>query len=171
MSELREIPPEIRDWIGKTLVEEHTDFEIELGYVATTCASVQNGNPIFWDRSVADSLTQGPIAPPTMLSVWMRPHAWAPDRTEEKLPLEVHFRLKKELELPEAVITGNEMSFGEPVRPGDRLTVRQTLQSISEPKTNRLGTGRYWVIDVEYRNQRGEWVGTDSYNCFGYRRD
>jgi acyl dehydratase len=106
-----------------------------------------------------------------MLSVWLRPHYWAPGRTEERLPLEVHFRLKKVLELPEAIVVGNEISFGEPVRPGDTLRSRQTLRSISEPKTNRLGTGRFWVIDVEYFNQRDEWVGTDSYDCFGYRRD
>ena len=31
-------------------------------------------------RAVADELTGGPIAPPTMLSVWFRPHHWAPGR-------------------------------------------------------------------------------------------
>ena len=33
---------------------------------------------------------------------------------------------------------------------------------MSEEKTTRLGTGRFWVIDVEYRNQRGELVGVES---------
>ena len=28
-----------------------------------------------------------------------------------------------------------------------------------------------WDIDVEYVNQRGEWVGTESYTGYGYRRD
>ena len=79
--------------------------------------------------------------------------------------------MKKKLDLPEAIIASNELSFGEPVRPGDRLRNRQTLRSISDPKTNKLGTGRFWVIDVEYFNQRDEWVGTDSYNCFAYRRN
>jgi acyl dehydratase len=171
MPELREIPDEVRSWIGKTLIEDTGEFEIEPGYIATSCASVENGNPIYWDAGAAQSITNGPIAPPTMLSVWLRPHYWAPGRTEERLPLEVHFRLKKVLDLPEAIIAGNELSFGEPVRPGDTLHARQTLKSISEPKTNKLGTGRFWVIDVEYINQRDEWVGTDSYNCFGYRRD
>jgi acyl dehydratase len=171
MPELLELPDEVRSWIGKTLIEEEAEFEVEMGYIATSCSSVENGNPIFWDPEVSEEITQGPIAPPTMLSVWLRPHHWAPGRTEEHLPLEVHFRLKRELGLPEAIVAGNELSFGEPVRPGDKLRARQTLLSISDPKTNRLGTGRFWVIDVEYSNQRGEWVGTDSYSCFGYRRD
>ena len=41
---------------------------------------------------------------------------------------------------------------------------------VSEEKTTKLGTGRFWVIDVEYRNQKGELVGVESYTGFGYRR-
>ena len=61
--------------------------------------------------------------------------------------------------------------FHEPVRPGDVLHTRQILRSVSEPKTTKLGTGRFWVIDVEYRNQRDELVGVESYTGFGYRRN
>ena len=41
------------------------------------------------------ALTGGPVAPPSMVSVWFRPHHWAPGRTEEALPLQVHFDLKE----------------------------------------------------------------------------
>lgn len=171
MTDLLEIPDEIRSWIGKSLIEDDAGFEVERGYIATTCASVENGNPIYWDDEVAAAITEGPIAPPAMLSVWMRPHYWQPGRTEQPMPLEVHFKLKKGLELPEAIVTANEIVFGAPVRPGDRIRTRQVLKSVSEPKTNKLGTGRYWAIDVEYYNQQDEWVGTETYEFFGYRRD
>ena len=62
--------------------EETGEFPVERGYIWTSCASVENGNPLFWDDDVADEITGGPIAPPTMLSVWFRPHHWAPGRTE-----------------------------------------------------------------------------------------
>ena len=110
---------------------------------------------------MAAELTDGPIAPPTMLSAWFRPHHWAPGRTDEKLPLQVHFDLKERFGLPEAVMTDNTMIFHEPVRPGDVITSGQLLRSVSEEKTTRLGAGRFWVIDVEYRNQRGELVGVE----------
>jgi hypothetical protein len=45
------------------------------------------------------------------------------------------------------------------------------LRNVSTPKQTKLGTGRFWDLDVEYVNQRGEWVGTESYTGFGYRRD
>ena len=67
-------------------------------------------------------------------------------------------------------ISLNTITFGDPVRPGDRLETWQVLRSVSEPKTTKLGSGRFWVIDVVYVNQRAEWVGTETYTGFGYRR-
>ena len=157
--------------IGTPQYEEVGEFPVEQGYVWTTCSSVENGNPLFWDPAVADGLTGGPIAPPTMLSVWFRPHNWSPGRQEPAVPLQVHFDLKEHYGLPEAVISDNTIVFHEPVRIGDVITSCQVLRSVSGPKTTKLGTGRFWVIDVEYRNQRGDVVGVESYTGFGYRRE
>jgi hypothetical protein len=33
-----------------------------------------------------------------------------------------------------------------------------------------LGSGRFWVIDIEYLNQDGVLVGVESYTGFGYKR-
>jgi acyl dehydratase len=165
-----DLPPEVAAAIGEYQYEEAGEFPAERGYIWTSCSSVENGNPLFWDDDVAAALTDGPIAPPTMLSVWFRPHHWAPGRTEQALPLQVHFDLKAAFDLPEAVMTDNTINFHEPVRPGDVLTTRQVLRSVSGPKTTKLGSGRFWVIDVEYLNQRGDLVGVESYTGFGYRR-
>jgi acyl dehydratase len=105
-----------------------------------------------------------------MVSVWFRPHHWAPGRTTAALPLQVHFDLKARLDLPEAVMTDNTITFYEPVRPGDRLRTHQVLRSVSEEKTTKLGTGRFWVIEVVYANQDGDLVAVESYTGFGYRR-
>ena len=106
-----------------------------------------------------------------MVSVWFRPHHWSPGRTEQPMPLQVHFDLKKRFDLPEAVMTDNTLVFHEPVRVGDVLRTHQVLRSVSEEKTTKLGTGRFWVIDVVYHNQRDELVCVESYTGFGYRRE
>ncbi len=168
---MTELPSDVQGWIGQRRYEQAGEFEVERGYVFTSCASVENGNPLFWDEAVARELTDGWIAPPTMLSVWFRPHAWAPNRAGTAQPLQVHFDLKEALALPEAVMTDNTIVFGDPVRPGDRLVTWQILRSVSEPKRTRLGLGRFWVIDVESVNQHGAWVGTETYTGFGYRRE
>ena len=164
------LPADVADLIGRVQYEETGEFPVERGYMWTACSSVENGNPLFWDDDVARALTGGPIAPPSMLSTWFRPHHWAPGRTTEALPLQVHFDMKARFELPEAVMTENSLTFYEPVRPGDLLSTRQVLRSVSDEKTTKLGTGRFWEIDVEYRNQIGDLVGVESWTGFGYRR-
>jgi N-terminal half of MaoC dehydratase len=170
MTVVDDLPADIAALIGVVQYEERGEFPVEQGYIWTSCASVENGNPLFWEADTAAAITDGPIAPPTMLSVWFRPHHWSPDRAEQALPLQVHFDLKERFGLPEAVMTDNTIVFHEPVRPGDLLRTQQILRSVSGPKTTKLGTGRFWVIDVEYFNQGDELVGVESYTGFGYRR-
>jgi acyl dehydratase len=166
-----ELPSAVSEMVGVAMYEEESEIPVERGYIWTSCASVENGNPLYWDDEVADRITGGPIAPPTMLSVWFRPHFWAPGRQVQRLPLQVHFDLKERLDLPEAVMTSNTMAFYEPIRIGDRLRTKQVLRSVSPLKRTKLGTGRFWVIDVVYENQRSEMVGMESYTGFGYRRE
>lgn len=164
------LPQDVIDRIDQVEYEETGTFPVERGYIWTTCAAVENGNPLFWDDAVAEELTGGTIAPPTMISVWFRPHHWTPGQAKQALPLQVHFDMKLRFDLPEAVMTENSIVFHEPVRIGDVLTTCQRLRSVSKPKTTKLGTGRFWVIDVEYRNQGGDLVGIESYMGFGYRK-
>jgi len=161
---------EVEELIGVEQYPTTGEFPVERGYIWTSCASVENGNPLFWDDDVAREITDGPITPSTMLSVWFRPHRWTPGRTEEALALQVHFDLKALFGLPEAVMTDNTVTFYDPVRPGDLLRTHQVLRSVSEEKTTKLGTGRFWVIEVVYHNQDDQLVGVESYTGFGYRR-
>jgi acyl dehydratase len=158
------------EMVGVEQYPEISEFPVERGYIWTSCASVENGNPLYWDDEVAGALTGGPIAPPTMVSVWFRPHSWAPGRAEVALPLQVHFDLKALFGLPEAVMSDNSIEFHTPVRLGDVLRTHQVLRSISDDKTTKLGTGRFWVIEVVYANQDGDLVAVESYTGFGYRR-
>ena len=167
---MNDVPQDVLDRIGVSQYEQDGGFPVEQGYIFTTCSSVENGNPLFWEPEVAEQLTGGPIAPPTMLSVWFRPHHWSPGQTEPAVPLQAHFDLKEDLNLPEAIISENTNTFYEPVRIGDMVTSRQVLRSISEPKTTKLGTGRFWVIDCVCSKQNGAWVGTETMTGFGYRK-
>jgi acyl dehydratase len=166
-----DLPPDVAALIGVPRYEHVATFDVERSYSYDTCAATQNGNPLFWDDDVAEAVTGGPIAVPTTLSLWMRPHYWEPGATGEQVALQVHFDLKDRFDLPEAVMTDNTLILHEPVRPGDRISHRQVLRSVSGPKTTKLGSGRFWVIDIEYLNQDGVLVGVESYTGFGYRRE
>lgn len=165
-----DLPERVIGMIGTPMYPETATFPVERSYAYNTLAATENGNPLFWDDAVADELTGGVIMPPTTLSLWMRPHYWEPGAEGEQLALKVHFDLKEIFGLPEAVMTDNTMIFHEPVRPGDVISNSQVLKSVSGPKTTKLGAGRFWVIDVEFRNQAGTLVGIESYTGFGYVR-
>ena len=165
-----ELPADIAELIGRPLYPETADFPAEMAYGWNTLAATENGNPLYWDTAVAEMLAGGSILPLSTLSLWMRPHRWAPGAAREQVALQVHFELKERLGLPEAIMSDNTVVFHDPVRPGDVISHRQVLRSVSGPKTTRLGAGRFWVIDVEYHNQHDDLVGIESYTGFGYRR-
>jgi acyl dehydratase len=162
---------DVQAWVGRTAEDPPPDIVCERGYILHWLEATENANALYWSDEVAHELTGGPVAPPTMLSAWMRPLQFVPGRDEKRMPLSLHFELKKALDLPEGIVAFNEMTFGEPVRPGDRISTTQTIRAISEPKTRKLGTGRSWTIDVTYTNQRGEVVGVETYAMFSYKRE
>jgi acyl dehydratase len=168
---MSELPAEVAGWIGQKRHVEESEFEVERGYVLTGCSSVENGNPLYWDEKVAREVTGGWIAPPTMISVWCRPHLFSPQREGEGLALRTHFDLKEKLGLPEAIMSDDELAFYEPVRPGDRVRSYQILRAVSEIKTTKLGPGRFWTIEVVYENQKGELLVMEKITGFGYRRE
>ena len=166
----QQLPADLTEMIGQPQYPATADFPAELGYGWNTLAATENGNPLYWDEAVANNLTGGRTLPLSTLSIWMRPHRWSPGTEGEQVALRVHFDLKVRLDLPEAIMSDNTVAFHEPVRPGDVISHRQVLKSVSGPKTTRLGSGRFWVIDVEYHNQHDQLVGVESYTGFGYRR-
>ena len=86
------------------------------------------------------------------------------------MPLSLHFDLKEAFGLPDGVVSANEIAFHAPVRLGDRITTTQRIRDISDEKKTRVGTGRFWTIDVSYHDQDGELKGVETYEMFSYSR-
>jgi len=162
---------DVQAWVGRTHEDPPGDIVCERGYILHWLEATENANPLFWDEQTAQELTGGHVAPPSMLSVWMRPLQWKQGRADKQQPLSLHFALKGALGLPEGIVFSNEITFGVPVRPGDRVRTVQNIRSISDVQTKRLGTGRFWTIDVTYYNQRDEVAGVESYDMFAYNRE
>lgn len=173
-SQLAHLPSPVRTeedvqaWVGARLDAGFGEVVAEQGHVLHWNEAVENANPLFWDPDLCREVTGALVTPPTMLSVWMRPLMFRPGRTEFVRPLELHFRLKDAFELPRGIVASNEIVFGDPVRLGDRVRTVQSVTSISPVRTIRLGTGRFWTIDVTCTNQDDAEVGVESYDFFCY---
>jgi uncharacterized protein len=155
--------PDPADWIGKERTDPPGDIVCERGYILHWLEATENANPRFWDPNCD-------IALPSMLSIWMRPLQFVPGRDETWMPVSLHFDLKEAFDLPDGVVSANEITFHAPVKLGDRITTTQKIRDISDEKTTRVGTGRFWTIDVSYADQDGELKGVESYEMFSYKR-
>jgi uncharacterized protein len=161
----------VAEWVGKELENPLGDIACEPGYILHWLEATENANSLYWDPGTAEENAGGPLAPPSMLSVWMRPLVWKPDAPEAIRPLELHFRMKEAFGLPDGIVYRNEIAFHGPVRPGDRVRTTESVREIGEFRESRVGKGRNWTIDVTYRNQDGEVVGVETYEMFSYVRE
>jgi hypothetical protein len=168
-----ELPEEVKGWIGQVVVVDEAEVAVERVLIENFCSAVEDGNPLYWSDENANEVlgdAAGVVSPPGMLASYNRPHPWNPERGDKpkNRPLELHFKVKDALALPRGIVAKQGFEYGVPVRIGDRLRAEQSLREVSEEKTNKLGTGRNWTIDVTYRNQRDEVVGIESVSFFGY---
>jgi uncharacterized protein len=117
------------------------------------------------------------IAPPTMLQAWIMPGLRATQLREAARAAakaggtgasgsgaggteepgadgtnlaELTMRLLDEEGLTSVVATNCEQHYGRPLVLGDRVFVRSTLESVSEPKRTGLGTGRFVTTLMEF---------------------
>ncbi len=50
---MSDLPAEVEKLIDQVQYEEAGEFPVERGYIYTSCSSVENGNPLFWDDDAA----------------------------------------------------------------------------------------------------------------------
>lgn len=167
-----ELPEELQSWIGKVVVIDEAEVTVERSMIENFCSATEDGNALYWNESQAQGIADGLVSPPGMLSAYNRPHPWNPERGNKpkNRPLELHFKVKESLQLPRGVVVNQGYEFGEPIRVGDKIKAEQSLREVSEEKTNKLGTGRNWTIDVTYKNQHDDVVGIETLSFFGYER-
>ncbi|MCB2066792.1 MAG: MaoC family dehydratase N-terminal domain-containing protein [Erythrobacter sp.] len=162
-----DLPAQVQGLLGQPCFAQVSDGLVEAGAIRLFAAAVQDGTAEYWSEDPAEV-----CAPPAMLSAWNRPLMWRPGEGGSATGLALHFLLKEQLGLPLAVVTATETELAQPLRPGARVQSEQVLLSVSEPKTNRLGTGRYWTIRVDYRcAATGALFGHETMSFFGYVGD
>ena len=124
------------------------------------CEAMGDANPIYTDAAAGEAAGHGGIvAPPTMLQAWtmrgMRGRPVDGRSAQDELLSELD-----EAGFTSVVATNCEQEYVRYVRPGDRLSVSSTIESVSDEKQTGLGTGHFVTTRQEFRDQDGEMVGT-----------
>lgn len=105
------------------------------------------------------------IAPPTMLQVWtmggLSGHGGRTHTYDELLAL------LDEAGCTSVVATDCEQEYARPLRPGDEITYDSVIESVSERKTTRLGTGYFVTTRTDVRAD-GTLAGTHRFRILKY---
>lgn len=158
------LPEAVRALLERPCFGSTGDCPVNRQSVRALAAAIEDGDSALW----LDDDDAPLRAPAAMLSTWTRPELWSPAGTQPALAL--HHHLKALLGYPFALVSAIEAEYHEPLHTGDRLSQQQCLRGISAEKSNRLGNGRYWTIEVRYTRQDGALAGIERYTCFGYGR-
>jgi uncharacterized protein len=114
-------------------------------------------NPIYTDAAAAAASVHGQlVAPPAMVQVWtMRGLSPAPDAGGDSGdPLGLMAAVLDDAGFTSVVATNSEQEYYRYLRPGERLTVRSSLEGVTGPKQTALGEG--WFVTT-----RSTWFAGD----------
>lgn len=135
------------------------------------CDAIGDANPVYTDPEAATaSVHGGVIAPPTMLQAWTMP-GLGPRPTSEDTD-DPSARLNEILAaagLISVVATNCEQRYHRDLVPGDHLTARGYIESVSEQKTTALGVGYFVTTVLAYTDQHGDEVATMRFRTLRYR--
>lgn len=131
--------------------------------------TVGDTNPVYTDASLAaQSVHGGIVAPPTMLQSWVMVGIEGPKRDGDG-PYERMNQLLFSRGFTSVVGTNSDQVYHRYLRPGDRLTMRTVIDTISDEKTTGLGTGHFVTTRQDYYDAADELVGSMMFRIFRFR--
>jgi acyl dehydratase len=127
--------------------------------------ALDDRNPVYLDEDVAVKTRHGGVvAPPAMLQTWTFPRPQI-EGIAERGGAPGDMRPDNPIPILDAagyvgtLATNSEFEFFRYLRPGDHVSTRSEVESISERKTTGLGKGYFLTWITHYLVQDGEEVG------------
>lgn len=130
---------------------------VNMAMIRHWCEAMGDANPAY----------EGPdaIAPPTMLQAWtmggLSGHAGRSEGYDELLAL------LDDAGCTSVVATDCEQEYLRPLRPGDEITFDAVIESVSDLKRTKLGTGYFVTTRMDVR-AGGELAGTHRFRILKY---
>jgi acyl dehydratase len=144
-----------RAYIGRPTEPRFADDAVNTALSRRFAASVQDGNPLFWDDDFAQGAVGSPVAPPATLVAWVTPLDWRPDGSGGP-----GGALLTAVPMPgnSMINVSSEIEFFDYLRVGDRLNVVEEVESISDEKVTQAGRGHFISMVARFRRESGELV-------------
>ena len=158
---MADIYEELQALIGSEEGPADSVLEVSEAMILHWCKAMDDRNPLYTNAEYArKSKHGGIIAPPPMAQTFCMDRTWPePEKKVEASGYQDTLMKKlREAGYTETVATTNALEFFRPFRPGDRLSSKRRLASVSTEKKTRTGVGFFVTNDQIYINQNGEVV-------------
>jgi acyl dehydratase len=133
------------------------------------CEAMQDGNPLYTDEKLAKkSEYKSIIAPPQMVQAYTMSPKW-PIKDEKLDVLGTAVKTAANAGYFGVVATNTTQEYFEPMRPGDRISLKVKLASVSPEKNTRLGKGFFVTADFTYTNQDEKVVCVQSFTVYLFK--
>ncbi|GAA3129935.1 bifunctional MaoC family dehydratase N-terminal/OB-fold nucleic acid binding domain-containing protein [Streptosporangium carneum] len=161
----------LRSFVGRELVPAKPGQDpVNRPMIRHWVEAMEDGNPIYLDDEAARATGRaGVVAPASMIQAWtMRGYAATMTPTDAGGFGEL-VSLLAEGGYTSVVATDSELEFHRELVPGDHVSMREVVESISPEKNTGLGAGRFVTTLKTYRDQDGEIVATQRWRTLRFR--
>jgi uncharacterized OB-fold protein/acyl dehydratase len=160
----------LQEFVGKPSGPEMgAPDEVNVPMIRHWCEAAGDTNPVYLDETAAAASVHGGIvAPPTMLQAWVM-HPFGTRFGVGETASERLTALLASRGFTSVVATNCEQTYVRYVRPGDRLTMRSTIEAVSGQKETALGTGHFVTTRQDYLDADGELVGSMLFRSIRFR--
>jgi uncharacterized protein len=143
--------------------------DVNVAMIRHWCEAMGDTNPVYTDPdAAAHSVHGGIVAPPAMLQAWvMRPFGSGRPAPTNNPYVELLALL--DADFPSVVATNCEQTYNRYLRPGDKISMRTLIDSVSDEKTTGLGTGHFVTSRQDYYANDGELVGSMLFRILRFR--
>ena len=138
-------------------------------------AAFEDANPVYTDPEVAASTRfGGVVAPPLMLQTWtmatpvitgIAERGGSPVPRDDGGPLAVF----DDAGYTATLASNSEFEIERYLRPGDEVSAKTVVESISDRKQTRIGTGYFVTWATTYTDQDGQVVGTQRFRILKFK--
>ena len=150
------------DVVGEPL---HGPDPVNVPMVRHFCEAIGDINPIYLDEeAAAGTRHKGLIAPPAMLGVWTMGTARNAGGPRDQV-----LRRLDAAGFTSVVATDYTHEYLQPVRPGDRIHERRSIEDLVGPKRTALGEGFFVTSRYDYHTADGTLVGIGRMRLLKFR--
>ena len=152
-------PPEVaRDAVNESMIR-------------AWCDAMGDRNPVYTDPEAAKRSRHGGIvAPPTMLQAWILPGIAMADTEREPADKQEELHaLFEQYGYTSPVATNCEQGYTRYLEPGDVVSARTTIESISDEKATGVGIGYFIDTRTSFLDQKGDEVGWMTFRVLKFR--